>query len=530
MPAGFLSPIGLILQAFSDQGVVGAGYKVYIYTAGSSAPATTYTDSTLTVQNANPIVLGPNGRLPSVSVWAPSGTVLKMVLTDTTDAPLTGGTIDNIPLLNDVLSSIFPRTAQEIAAGVTPTDYGYPVGNALRYGADPSGATSSATALQNAINANVGGQVVIPQGTYALGATGLTLPQSGIRITGNSRNGVIITYTGTGVAIDGYTNSASNTVLEHFTLQCSANAATGIKLGNGVQHIDLTDVYVQGNGGASNTGAGIELNSGNPSAFSGNLTGYLVYCLGFKFGIKVVGHDTALNTWTSFSFFQTYLVGRASGIISGSKGLWLDANTNGVGSSFEGGTVEGFDVGVAIDAGSYGLEFFADNEGNNTAYSVGNTFTGRYKENSAVGEFYEAVANGASNFWYRRRQKQGVGFNEEYYYAPEFVQYDAAGSAQFWGIKRGASKIDGGTPLLKFGAVISSSTDHNGPNHCIILDQQSIHWDTQSPQVTGSGRPDGSDWAKGDVCFNSNAAVGSPKGWTCTVAGTPGTWVSQGNL
>lgn len=37
-------------------------------------------------------------------------------------------------------------------------------------------------------------------------------------------------------------------------------------------------------------------------------------------------------------------------------------------------------------------------------------------------------------------------------------------------------------------------------------------------------------WPQGWVRFNSAAAVGAPKGWVCTVAGTPGTWVSMGNL
>jgi hypothetical protein len=35
---------------------------------------------------------------------------------------------------------------------------------------------------------------------------------------------------------------------------------------------------------------------------------------------------------------------------------------------------------------------------------------------------------------------------------------------------------------------------------------------------------------KGDVCWNSAPAVGQPKGWQYTVSGTPGTWVSMGNL
>jgi hypothetical protein len=37
-------------------------------------------------------------------------------------------------------------------------------------------------------------------------------------------------------------------------------------------------------------------------------------------------------------------------------------------------------------------------------------------------------------------------------------------------------------------------------------------------------------WSVGDRVFNSVPSVGQPKGWLCTVAGTSGTWVSEGNL
>lgn len=40
----------------------------------------------------------------------------------------------------------------------------------------------------------------------------------------------------------------------------------------------------------------------------------------------------------------------------------------------------------------------------------------------------------------------------------------------------------------------------------------------------------GGTWAVGDRFLKSNPAVGSPKAWVCTVAGSPGTWVSEGNL
>lgn len=37
-------------------------------------------------------------------------------------------------------------------------------------------------------------------------------------------------------------------------------------------------------------------------------------------------------------------------------------------------------------------------------------------------------------------------------------------------------------------------------------------------------------WALGDRVINDVPTVGQPKAWVCTVAGTPGTWVSEGNL
>lgn len=42
--------------------------------------------------------------------------------------------------------------------------------------------------------------------------------------------------------------------------------------------------------------------------------------------------------------------------------------------------------------------------------------------------------------------------------------------------------------------------------------------------------PSGGNWQVGDRVIQSSPAVGSPKGWMCTLAGSPGTWVSEGNL
>lgn len=51
---------------------------------------------------------------------------------------------------------------------------------------------------------------------------------------------------------------------------------------------------------------------------------------------------------------------------------------------------------------------------------------------------------------------------------------------------------------------------------------------TQSPQTGGAASL--ATWRKGDRAINSNATVGAAKAWVCTVAGAPGTWVSEGVL
>jgi hypothetical protein len=49
-------------------------------------------------------------------------------------------------------------------------------------------------------------------------------------------------------------------------------------------------------------------------------------------------------------------------------------------------------------------------------------------------------------------------------------------------------------------------------------------------QYYASAAPTTGTWKIGDKVFNTAPSVGTPKGWVCTVAGTPGTWVSEGNL
>lgn len=51
-----------------------------------------------------------------------------------------------------------------------------------------------------------------------------------------------------------------------------------------------------------------------------------------------------------------------------------------------------------------------------------------------------------------------------------------------------------------------------------------------SPTWRSAVFPATGTWKVGDRVVNSEPSVGQPKAWVCVVAGTPGTWVSEGNL
>ena len=177
MPNAYQSPIPMIVRGLAAARTVARGFKVHIYLAESAVPAVTFADSSPRVENKNPMILGEDGRLPA-DIWAASGTVLKAVITDREDHPVSGGTIDRLPLIDDAYCALYPRTDQETKAGVAPSNYRFPPGNVLRYGADPAGNASSYRAVRDCLKAAVTGRneagmgdhgrVYFPRGTYLI--------------------------------------------------------------------------------------------------------------------------------------------------------------------------------------------------------------------------------------------------------------------------------------------------------------------------------------------------------------------------
>jgi len=56
------------------------------------------------------------------------------------------------------------------------------------------------------------------------------------------------------------------------------------------------------------------------------------------------------------------------------------------------------------------------------------------------------------------------------------------------------------------------------------------YWINGTRIMVGTSEPITGSFLIGDRVLNSLPAVGQPKGWICTVSGTPGTWLSEGNL
>ena len=173
------------IQPINSSGVPYPGAKLLVQDAGTTTNRTTYSDSALSVANANPLIADAAGRFGPMFLAA-SATAIKLTLNDASDNLIDSQ--DNIPVDDQALNSI---TAAETASGLTTADLdtSYAVGDIRRYGALTTASDNSA-AIQSACD--TGHPVYIPEGTWVITSeTDLTSAHNGLYIHGAGYNSVI---------------------------------------------------------------------------------------------------------------------------------------------------------------------------------------------------------------------------------------------------------------------------------------------------------------------------------------------------
>lgn len=191
MAVSLSSLAGAGWQFFDSNGNPLAGGLLYTYVAGTTTPATTYTSVTGLTANTNPIILDAAGRVPE-EVWLTSGVSYKLVLKNSSNVQVWSK--DNLSGINDINGATFQYNAPNSVSRTLQSKLQDAV-SVADFGADPTGAADSTTAIQNAINYVTsldGGTLTSPPGaTYRLQGS-LTLA-SGVYIDLNGST--LVQYT-----------------------------------------------------------------------------------------------------------------------------------------------------------------------------------------------------------------------------------------------------------------------------------------------------------------------------------------------
>lgn len=194
-----------------------------VYGGGTNYTAATINDALASLSSTNATFIFATGTwtinadvtIPSnITCFVPAGCIFNIsagitltingfLFKDQVSISSGSGTLTTKSITNPTFYDI---SSDEIAGGVTPTNYEYAVGNIKRYGGKGDGTTDDTTALQTAINAviNSGGLVFLPTGTYKITDT-ILLKASGVHIMGEGFRSTVVKYVKTagGIAFSG---------------------------------------------------------------------------------------------------------------------------------------------------------------------------------------------------------------------------------------------------------------------------------------------------------------------------------------
>ncbi|MGH9821682.1 MAG: gp53-like domain-containing protein [Blastocatellia bacterium] len=219
------------------------GGKLHTYASGGTTPLPTYSDAAGSVPNINPVTLDSTG-----SAVVRGDGAFHFLLKDPTDS-VTIWDADVIlsPLTTaaDVGAILYPQTAAELAAGVTPVNDAYaplPIMDVRRHGYLADNSTDNATALSNAVAvaaATAGATIQLPPGIGLFSSFPSLVNKQQIIFQGTGAanagqtGGTTLIFMGTGAGTIVNMNSAFGCQFKNLQFEHNSSGFTGTYFGIG---------------------------------------------------------------------------------------------------------------------------------------------------------------------------------------------------------------------------------------------------------------------------------------------------------
>ena len=235
-------------QFFDNNGVPLNGGLLYVYDAGTTTPASTYTDSTAVTNNTQPIVLDSAGRTPA-QIWLTAGSSYKFVLQTSTGVLIK--TDDNI-FASYELTKVVGVTvglggnslATNVEVGNTALDSNTTGTNNTAVGYDAL--TANTDGIQNtsmgslALDANTGGDYNTAVGYSAL--TTATTANYNTAVGYRALNTALTADNNTAVGSDALllATGAGNTAVGYQAGSTLTTGTNNILIGNGAAPASVT--------------------------------------------------------------------------------------------------------------------------------------------------------------------------------------------------------------------------------------------------------------------------------------------------
>ena len=169
-----------------------AGGSVYFYLPGTLTPTNTWADPGLTILNTNPVILDANGE---ASIWGADSTQYREVVQNSLGVTLWDQVVGMNPTSLNSGGVTFTQAGAGAVQRTAQSKLQESV-SVLDFGADPTGNADNTTAIQNAINAAVGGSLFVPPGVYLIGGT-ITISSNNLLIYGAGQSTILKTTSAT---------------------------------------------------------------------------------------------------------------------------------------------------------------------------------------------------------------------------------------------------------------------------------------------------------------------------------------------